>query len=46
MEIKKAIKKMRMLYAHFLMYEVKMKEVLDTEGHIDKGLPLRELNRK
>ena len=47
LEIRKAKKKMRMLYAHLYMYHLKMEEVLSEEGGaIDRPLPFRELNKK
>lgn len=47
LEIKKAQKKMRMLYAHFLMYQMKMEEVTSNEsGSIDKKVPFQDMNRK
>lgn len=39
-EVKKAQKKMRMLYAHLYMYHLKMEEVNSTtSGAIDRPLP-------
>ena len=47
LEIKKAHKKMRMLYAHFLMYQLKMEEVnSNVSGSIDKQVPFQDINRK
>lgn len=47
LEIRKAQKKMRMLYAHLLMYNLKIEELKSEEsGAIDKPLPFREINRK
>ena len=47
LEIRKAQKKMRMLYAHLLMYHLKVEELRNEEsGAIDKPLPFREVNRK
>lgn len=47
LEIKKAQKKLRMLYAHLYMYHLKMEEVnSETSGSVDKPLPFREINRK
>ena len=47
LEIKKAHKKMRMLYAHFLMYQLKMQEVTSNEsGSIDRQMPFQDLNKK
>ena len=46
MEAKKAVKKMRMLYAHLYMYYLKMEEVRNDGPSIDKPLPFRELNKK
>lgn len=46
-EIKKAQRRVRMLYAHLYMYHLKMEEVnSETSGSIDKPMPFREINRK
>ena len=45
-EIRKAVKKMRMLYAHLYMYHLKMQEVSDDGGDIDKPMPFKEINKK
>jgi hypothetical protein len=47
LEIRKAVKKMRMLFAHFEMYRVKMEEVQEEDnGNIDRPIPAREINKK
>lgn len=47
LEIKKAHKKMRMLFAHFLMYQMKMEEVNSNEsGSIDRQVPFQDMNKK
>ena len=47
MEVKKAMKKMRMLYGHVCMWECKMEEVLAPDSvSINKPLPLRDINQK
>ena len=47
LEQRKAVKKMRMLYAHLLMYEIKMEEVNSTEsGEISKAVSFTDINRK
>jgi hypothetical protein len=35
---------MRMLYAHLLMYEMKMKEVKGEEGGIEKPILAKDIN--
>jgi hypothetical protein len=46
-EVKKAQKKMRMLYAHLYMYHLKMEEVNSTtSGAIDRPLPFQDFNRR
>ncbi|CDW74305.1 UNKNOWN [Stylonychia lemnae] len=46
LEKKKAIKKMRMLYAHFLLYQQKMEELTSDSDAIDKHVGFTDLNRK
>lgn len=46
LEIRKAQKKMRMLYAHLYMYHLKLEEITSDGGSIDRPLPFREINRK
>ena len=47
MEVKKAHKKMRMLYGHVHMWGAKMDEINDpTSGAIDEPLPARDINQK
>ena len=47
LEVRKANKKMKMLYGHIYMWQVKMDEVLSPESiDINKPLPFRDLNRK
>ena len=53
LEIRKHIKKMRMLYGHFSMWEEKMNEIngLDSKSEdkgnvIEKPLTSKEINRK
>lgn len=47
LEIRKARKKMRMLYAHLYMYNYKLEEINNAGGHIEKPIPLPEVrNRK
>jgi hypothetical protein len=46
LEIRKAVRKMRMLYAHLLMYHLKMQEVNSDSGSIEKPMPFKEINRK
>lgn len=46
-EIAKANKKMRMLYGHVQMWEIKMEEVLaPNEANINTPLPFRDINQK
>ena len=44
LEVKKAIKRMRMLYGHFYMYKIKMEEINSDSGNIDKPLPFKDIN--
>ena len=44
LEIKKAHKKMKMLYGHFYMYSMKMEEINGDSGSIEKPLPFKDLN--
>ena len=46
LEVRKAVKKMRMCYAHLYMYHLKMQEVLSDGPNIDKPLGFKDLNRK
>eukprot|EP00347_Sterkiella_histriomuscorum_P011874 403370769 len=47
LEKRKAVKKMRMLYGHLLMYQMKMEEVTsDTSGEISKPMPFQDVNKK
>lgn len=46
LEISKADKKMRMLYAHLLMYDMKMQELNSDSGSIDKPTLMKDLNSK
>uniref|UniRef100_A0A7S3FX44 Complex 1 LYR protein domain-containing protein n=1 Tax=Strombidium rassoulzadegani TaxID=1082188 RepID=A0A7S3FX44_9SPIT len=53
MEIRKAVKKMRMLYGHLQMWDEKMKEILesddpnlDKDNIIDNPLPRRDINQR
>ena len=46
-DVQKAIKKLRMLYGHLTMWNIKMEEVSSTETErVDKPLPFKDLNRK
>ena len=46
-EAKKAIKKMKMLYGHITMWNIKMQEIHDnTTEKIDKPLPFKDINKK
>ena len=46
-EKQKAIKKIRMLYSHIAMWNMKMVEVSRTDTEkIDKPLPFKDLNQK
>ena len=40
----KAIKKMRMLYGHITMWNIKLEEVTSEGGQIDKPLPFKDIN--
>ena len=47
MEVKKAMKKMRMLFGHINMWAAKMEEVNNPDVvEIDKPLPARDINHK
>ena len=46
LEKKKAIKKMRMLYAHFLLYQQKMQELTSETSDIDKQVGFTDINKK
>ena len=46
LEKRKAIKKMRMLYAHFLLYQQKMQELTSDTSDIDKHVGFTDLNKK
>ena len=47
MEVRKAVKKMRMLYGHVTMWETKMKEINDPQlAEINDPLPARDINQK
>jgi hypothetical protein len=44
-ERNKAIKKMRMLYGHLIMWNTKMEEVHNDENEkVDKPLPFKDMN--
>ena len=46
-EIAKAKKKMKMLYGHVTMWNIKMEEVMQTDtDRVDKPLPFKDINRK
>ena len=47
LEKAKAMKKMRMLYGHIVMWNMKMEEVKRTDTEkVDKVLPFKDINRK
>lgn len=46
LEIAKAHKRMRMLYAHLLMYDTKMQEVRAATGGIEKPILAKDINQK
>jgi hypothetical protein len=46
-EAQKAVKKMRMLFGHLTMWNIKMEEVNQTNTEkVDKALPFQDMNKK